>query len=88
MPWFLNTQTGVKWEINDPDHVTRCKNDSVYEIVDAIKEIGQKTNDTASNLASLKKKYTVEEMKELLTKRGIEFHSKATKDELAELLSE
>ncbi|MGA5663715.1 hypothetical protein ACPCZR_30400 [Bacillus bombysepticus] len=38
MPWFLNTQTGVKWEINDPDHVNRCKNDPDYEEVSESKQ--------------------------------------------------
>ncbi|MCU5085425.1 hypothetical protein OCA23_19005 [Bacillus cereus] len=34
MPWFLNTQTNVKWEVTDADHVKRCKNDPVYEEID------------------------------------------------------
>ncbi|WP_179958078.1 hypothetical protein [Bacillus sp. BF9-10] len=37
MPWFLNTDTDVTWEVTDADHVKRCKNDPIYEEVDAPK---------------------------------------------------
>ncbi|MDA2732938.1 hypothetical protein PDR34_24605 [Bacillus cereus] len=38
MPWFLNTNTGVTWEVTDADHVKRCKNDPIYEEVDEPKQ--------------------------------------------------
>ncbi|QWH63914.1 hypothetical protein EXW39_27820 (plasmid) [Bacillus mycoides] len=90
MPWFLNTNTDVTWEVTDADHIKRCKNDPVYEEADAVKEIGEQTvsttNEIASVLESFKKTYNVEQMKDILTERGVSFHSKATKDELAVLL--
>ncbi|MFS0776080.1 hypothetical protein ABC255_08750 [Neobacillus sp. 3P2-tot-E-2] len=31
--FFKNLQTGVEWEVTDPDHVKRCQNDKNYEEV-------------------------------------------------------
>ncbi|MBZ4223067.1 hypothetical protein LAE98_13440 [Bacillus wiedmannii] len=38
MPWFLNTDTDVTWEVTVVDHVKRCKNDPAYEEVDEPKQ--------------------------------------------------
>ncbi|MBW9147299.1 hypothetical protein KTC92_02520 [Clostridium sp. CM027] len=35
---FLNKNTGLKWEINNEEHQNRLKNDSDYEVVEAIPE--------------------------------------------------
>jgi hypothetical protein len=34
MPWFLNTNTDVTWEVTDADQIKHCKNDPAYEEVD------------------------------------------------------
>jgi hypothetical protein len=41
--WFLNKQTGVKWEITHQDTIERCKNDENYEEVKEVKETPKKS---------------------------------------------
>lgn len=42
--WFLNKQTGVKWEITHQDTIERCKNDENYaEVKEEVKETPKKS---------------------------------------------
>lgn len=54
--WFLNKQTGLKWEVTDLDSIARCQNDENYEEVEAPKE-GVKGDNTPKrkNTAANKK---------------------------------
>ncbi|MBU3142212.1 hypothetical protein [Clostridium sp. CF012] len=76
---FLNKNTGVKWEINNEEHQNRLKNDSDYEVVQAIPD-EQNSN---LNLDTLEYK----ELQAIAKEKGLK-HTGIKKEDLLESLKE